>query len=156
MIQTAPTEVKDFVYKNLLQLNQNHNNQNTGHGIDYKLEEYNKLFKNFEVSLSPSIDDWTKIASAAPHFKKILENQSADYNLDYGLYSEPGAPDYSKRIEACAKQLRDSEALNSTKIDKVMNIDGKHLNKTKVFDYDKEYQSRRNLTSNQYLKITLL
>ena len=24
-----------------------------------------------------------------------------------------------------------------------MNISGKHLNKTKVFDYDKEYESRR-------------
>ena len=52
MIQTAPTEVKDFVYKNLFQRNQNHNNQKTGQGIDYKLEEYNKLFKNFEVSVS--------------------------------------------------------------------------------------------------------
>jgi hypothetical protein len=74
MIQTAPTEVKDFFYKNLFQRNQNHDNKNTGQGIDYKLEEYNKLFKNFEVSVSPSIDDWTKIASAAPQFKKILEN----------------------------------------------------------------------------------
>ena len=92
MIQTAPKEVKDFVYKNLFQRNQNHNNQNTGQGIDYKLEEYNKLFKNFEVSVTPSIDDWTQIASAAQKFKQILEKQSADYNLNYGISSEPCAP----------------------------------------------------------------
>ena len=144
MIQSAPKDVKEFIFKNIFQRNHNHNNENTGQGIDYKLEEYNKLFKNFEVSASPSIDDWTKIASAAPKFKKILENQSADYDLDVGLYSEPGAPDYRRRIAACTNQLRSSEALNAVNAQDVKNLDGKYLNKSMVFNYQKEYDKRRN------------
>ena len=89
MINNAPDLVKEFILKNLFQRNKNNNGQNTAQGIDYKLEEYNKLFKQFEVSTAPSIDDWTKIASVAPQFKKIIEHQSQDYSIDYGLYSEP-------------------------------------------------------------------
>ena len=99
LIQNAPEPVKEFILQHLFQRNQNHNNQNTAQRIDYKLEEYNKLFKQFEVSTAPSIEEWTKIVSAAPQFKQIIEHQSKDYNIDYGLYSEPGAPDYNARIE---------------------------------------------------------
>ena len=38
MIQSAPKEGKDFIFKNLFQRNQNHNNTNTAQGIDYKLK----------------------------------------------------------------------------------------------------------------------
>ena len=145
MIQSAPEEVKDFVFKNLFQRNQNHNNTNTAQGIDYKLEEYNKLFKSFEVSASPSIDDWTKIASAAPQFKRLLENQAVDYDLDHGLYSEPGAPDYMIRVDACTKQLRESKVLSASNVQDLQNIDGKPLNKDTVFNYNKEYDRRRKL-----------
>ena len=72
MVENAPKEIKEFIFENIFQRNQNHNGENTAQGIDYKLEEFNKLFKNFEVSASPSIDDWIKIASAAPKFKNIL------------------------------------------------------------------------------------
>ena len=96
MIRNAPESVRQFIHKNLFQRNQNHNNQNTAEGIDYKLEEFNKLFKNFEVSAAPSIDEWTRIASAAPKFKKIMEQQAQDYNIEWGFYSEPGAPDYNE------------------------------------------------------------
>ena len=73
MLNKAPKQVQQFIFKNLFQRNKNHNNQNTAQGVDYKLEEYNKLFKQFEVSSSPSIDDWTRIASSATQFKEILE-----------------------------------------------------------------------------------
>ena len=101
LLNKAPKQVQLFIFNNLFFKNKNHYNQNTAQGIDYKLEEYNKLFKQFEASSSPSIDDWIQIASAADKFKDILQSQSSDYNLDYGLYSEPGAPDYAKRIEYC-------------------------------------------------------
>ena len=63
MIQSAPAVVKDFVYKNLFQRNQNHNHTNTAQGIDYKLDEYSKLFKNFEVSVSVSVSVFSIISS---------------------------------------------------------------------------------------------
>ena len=71
MIQSAPDSVRNFIMKNLFQRNHNHNNQNTAQGIGYKLEEYNKLFKNFEVSTAPTIEEWTKVASDAPQFKVL-------------------------------------------------------------------------------------
>ena len=72
MIQNSPKEVREFIFNNLFKRNKNHNNQNTAQGIDYKLEEYNKLFKQFEVSSSLSIEEWTKIASAAPKLKELM------------------------------------------------------------------------------------
>ena len=38
MVQSAPIEIKEFIYRNIFQRNQNHNGQNTAQGIDYKLE----------------------------------------------------------------------------------------------------------------------
>ena len=54
-IRNAPESVRHFLHQNLFQRNHNHNNQNTIEGIDYKLEEFNKLFKNFEVSTAPKL-----------------------------------------------------------------------------------------------------
>ena len=34
-------------------------------GIDYKFEEYNKLFKQIQVSAAPTIEEWTRIGSKA-------------------------------------------------------------------------------------------
>ena len=103
LIRNAPESVRHFIHQNLFQRNHNHNNQNTAEGIDYKLEEFNKLFKNFEVSTAPSIDEWIRIAIVAPKFKKIMEQQAKDYDIEWGFYSEPGAPDYNERIESCTK-----------------------------------------------------
>ena len=55
MINIAPHAVQEFIFQNLFQRNKNHNNQNTAQGIDYKLEEYNKLFKEFEVSTAQKL-----------------------------------------------------------------------------------------------------
>ena len=147
-MQNAPKEVREFILNNLFQRNKNHNNQNTAQGIDYKLEEFNKLFKHFEVSSSPSIEEWTKIASAAPKFKEIIEKQSLDYGLNNGLYSEPGAPDYSSRVEKCNQMLKQSEVLKSDNVQMLKNIDGKCLIKKETFGYDKEYEKRKS----NYLK----
>ena len=44
---------------------------------------------------------------------KIMEQQAQDYNIEWGFYSEPGAPDYNERIESCTKFLRENENLKS-------------------------------------------
>ena len=76
------------------------NIQDTAQGIDYTLKEYNTLFKQFEKSTSPSIEEWTRVASMALTMKKLIKKQSKDYNFEYRLYSKPGAPDSKKRIES--------------------------------------------------------
>ena len=114
MIQNAPKDLllpsslREFVFYNIFKRNKNHNKQNTAQGINYKLEKYNQRFKQFEVSSSPSIDKCTSFASAAPMFKELMENQSTDYSLDHGKYSEPGAHNYSARIDGCQKMLRET------------------------------------------------
>ena len=39
----GPESVRKFIHQNLLQRNQNHSDQDTAQGIDYKLKEYNKF-----------------------------------------------------------------------------------------------------------------
>ena len=143
MMKNAPNPVKEFVYWNLFQRNRNHNNQNTAQGIDYKLEEYNRLFKQFEYTSSPSIEDWTKVASVAPKFKKIMEDQGKDYNIEYGLYSEPGAPDYAEKVKSCLNNLRKNGVLNYDKAQNLINCDGKTLKKGTSLSFVREFKSRR-------------
>ena len=143
MMKNAPNPVKEFVYWNLFQRNRNHNNQNTAQGIDYKLEEYNRLFKQFEYTSSPSIEDWTKVASVAPKFKKIMEDQGKDYNIEYGLYSEPGAPDYAEKVKSCLNNLRKNGVLNYDKAQNLINCDGKTLKKGTSLSFVREFKTRR-------------
>ena len=115
-------------------------------GIDYKLEEYNKLFKNFEVSTAPTIEEWTKIASAAPQFKEIIEHQAKDYGLNIGIFSEPGAPDYEERVKNCRSALEESKVLKANICQLLENLDGKALKK--ILGYEVEYKKRKR----EYLK----
>ena len=148
LINHAPESIREFVHLNLFQRNRNHNNQNTAQGIDYKLEEYNKLFKQFESSSAPSIEEWTKIASVAPKLKTLMENQSKDYGIYYGFYSEPGAPEYEERIAACSDFLRESEQLKSDKVQHILNLDRKPLKTQESLNFEKEYKRRQK----EYLK----
>ena len=113
------------------------------------------------MSSSLSIEKWTKIASAAPKFKEIIEKQSIDYSLDLGLYSEPGAPDYSLRVGSCIQMLRESIFFKSDIIQTLKNIDGESLLKAETLDYEKEYENRKtnNLISvkknNSFIKAEL-
>ena len=45
------------------------------------------------------------MASAAPQFKEVKEHQANDYDIDFGIYSKPGAPDYNARVESCRKSF---------------------------------------------------
>ena len=61
-----------------------------------------------------------------------MENQSKDFNFEYWLYSEPGPPDYNKRIESCAKLFEGEEILGSGKVQPLQNLDGKKLQETVI------------------------
>ena len=61
-----------------------------------------------------------------------MENQSKDYNFEYGLYSEPDPPDYDKQIESCAKLFEVEEILSSDKVQPLQNLDGKKLQETVI------------------------
>ena len=68
------------------------------------------------MSIPPSIEEWTRIASIAPTLKNQMKNLSKDYNFEYGLYSKQGAPDYRKCIESYLKMFEDDEIWNSDKV----------------------------------------
>ena len=69
----------------------------------------------------------SKTASVAPKLRTLMENQSKDYGIDYGFYSEPGAPEYEERIAACSNFLRESEQIKSDKVQHILNLDGKSI-----------------------------
>ena len=77
-----------------------------------------------------------------------MENQSKDYGIDYGFYSEPGAPEYEERIAACSNFLRESEQLKSDKVQHILNLDGKPLKTQESLNFEKEYKRRQK----EYLK----
>ena len=79
-----------------------------------------------------------------------MENQSSDYNLDFGLYSEPGAPAYHARVESCTKQLRESEVLKSNSIQNFKNIDGKSLVKKEALNYVKSMKGEKKISKFSY------
>ena len=62
---------------------------------------YKRLFKQIEASAAPTIKEWTKIVSVVPQYKNILEQQSQDYSIDYGIYNEPGVPHNDGRVKSC-------------------------------------------------------
>ena len=72
-----------------------------------------------------------------------MENQSKDHNFEYGLYSEPGAPDQNKQIENCLKLFEDEEILSSDKVQPLQNLDGKKLQETETLNFDKEFRKRQ-------------
>ena len=78
----------------------------------------------------------------------MMENQSKDYGIDYGLYSEPGAPDYEKRIAVCSQFLRENEQLKSDKIQHILNLEWKSLKTHESLNFEKEYKKRQK----EYLK----
>ena len=71
-----------------------------------------------------------------------MENQSKDFNFEYGLYSEPGPPDYNKRIESCAKLFEGEEILGSDKVQPLQNLDGKKIQETESLNFDKEFRKK--------------
>ena len=77
-----------------------------------------------------------------------MEQQAQDYNIEWGFYSEPGAPDYNERIESCTKFLRENENLKSDKVQTLKNLDGKTLKVLETLDFHKEFKRRQN----EYLK----
>ena len=46
LINKGPDSVRKFIHQNLFQRNQNHSDQDTAQGMDYKLKEYNFLRRN--------------------------------------------------------------------------------------------------------------
>ena len=78
------------------------------------------------------------------------------------MYSEPGAPDYSARIDSCQKMLRETNVLKADLTQSLKNIDGKSLIKPETLNYEKEYEARKSnyLTSvpkknNSFIKAEL-
>ena len=67
--------------------------------------------------------------------------------IEYGLYSEPGAPDYAEKVKSCSNNLRKSGALNYDKAQNLINCDGKTLKRE--LSFVREFKTRRA----EYLKL---
>ena len=55
-----------------------------------------------------------------------MANQSKDCSLDLGLYSEPGAPDYSARMDGWKDMLRETHMLKADLTQSLKNMMENH------------------------------
>ena len=73
-----------------------------------------------------------------------MEHQAEDYDIDFGIHSKPGAPDYNSRVESCRKSLEESTILKAESSQSLKNLDGRTIKQEEAFDFEKEFKRRKN------------
>ena len=145
LIKVAPKEVKEFIYRMIFHRIKKHQTWDcSSEGLDYRMEEKNKLDKQTLQSDNPTIDDWKRAASNVKNMEVILENSRNDYRYNSEA-NDPYAPQYDDKIEYCRSKLRESEYLDYDEKRPLVNLDGIELHKDNLIfeqkgrDMKKEY-----------------
>ena len=124
----APPEIKELLLSIVSHEIKTHNqSDSSAEGYDYRLEELNKLFKQFLCCDFPTFSDWLTTCDNGRHWKKLLENIKKDYGLSNSDL-ETYAPDYEGKINHCRRMLRSTNTLNYGKKCKAKNINGVKVN----------------------------
>lgn len=112
LIRVAPKKVKDFIFRTIFHRIHKHTSSDcSAEGLDYRLEEINKKFKNNLFTDDPTYTDWIKAMSNASKMDDMINKA----NQDYGIRSdaqEPNAPDYESKIQVCRGKIRQLEFLD--------------------------------------------
>ena len=115
-------------------------------GLDYRMEERNKVIKQTLQNDNPTMDDWKRAASNVENMETILDNSRKDYKYNVEA-SDAYAPKYDEKIEYCRSKLRESEYLYYDEKMPLINLDDVSLHKDnlifeeKARDMKKEYKS---------------
>ena len=116
MISAAPEEVRRFICKNLFTEEQKHHDSDScGEGLDYRLEEKNKKFKEYLHVVFPTFDDWVTACSNTVELEKMNSSQKEDYNNIREATGVTG-PDYGSRVKYCRSRLRSMGYFNPEKV----------------------------------------
>ena len=111
LICVAPKEVSDFIFRTIFHWIHKHSSSDcSAEGMDYRLEEINRKFKNSLFTDDPTYNDWVKAMSNASKLDSMVDRAKEDYNITSDAV-EPKAPDYCSKIEVCRSQIRQAEFL---------------------------------------------
>ena len=116
-------------------------------GLDYRMEEKNKLNKQTLQSDNPTIDDWKRVASNVENMEVILENSRNDYRYNSEA-NDPYAPQYDDKIEYCRSKLRESEYLDYDEKRPLVNLDGVELHKDNLIFEQKGREMKKEYLEN--------
>ena len=99
LIEVAPKEVKDFIYRMIFHRNKKTASwDSSSEGLDYRMEERNKVIKQTLQNDNPTMDDWKRAASNVENMETILDNSRKDYKYNVEA-SDAYAPKYDEKIE---------------------------------------------------------
>ena len=160
MIQVAPKEVKDFIFRMIFHRIKKHGSwDSSSEGLDYRMEEKNKVIKQTLQSANPTMEDWKRAASNVENMDIILDNSRKDYKYNVEA-SDPYAPKYDEKIEYCRSKLRETEYLDYDEKMPLINLDDVSLHKDNLRfeemarDMKKEYLDNI-LTSQSFVNAAL-
>ena len=129
LIKCSPLPVKKYLDQILFQRIKSHNSWDScSEGLDYRLEEKNRQFKQNLYTDDPTMDDWIISMSNNQKIETMRKNATIDYKFSVET-PQPGAPDYEKKIQYCRIQLRSLEYFDYDAASDLKNIDGVSLDK---------------------------
>ena len=84
-------------------------------GLDYRLEEENKNYKQYLHVLNPTYADWVKVCSNTVQLDKMAVAMAQDYGKDKDA-GPPSGTDYNSRVQHCRMKVRSGGYLVPDKI----------------------------------------
>ena len=148
LIQVAPKEVKDFIYRIMFHRIKKHKSWDcSSQGLDYRMEEKNKIIKQALQTENPTIEDWCRAASNVENMETILQNSRNDY-LYMRENSEPYSPQYEEKIDYCRSKIRESEFLDYDEKKPLTNLDDAALHKDNLIFENKAIEMKKEYLEN--------
>ena len=95
-------------------------------GLDYRLEEENKKYKQYLHVLNPTYADWVKVCSNTVQLDKMAVAMAQDYGLDKDA-GPPSGTDYNSRVKHCRMKVRSGGYLVPDKITGLENFSGEKV-----------------------------
>jgi hypothetical protein len=127
LISVAPSEVRQFIFRTIIHREKKHNSWDcSGEGLDYRMEEHNRNFKQNLYTKDPTMDDWILSMANTARMEKMKAAAADDYNMEKDI-CEPYAPDYEAKIDYCRSQIRSCEYMDYDSKVNFKNLDEEEL-----------------------------
>ena len=123
----APDEVREFILKNIIWEKKTHSDSDCcAEGLDYRLEEENKKYKQYLHVLNPTYADWVKVCSNTVQLDKMAVAMAQDYSKEKDA-GPPSGTDYHSRVQHCRMKVRSGGYLVPDKMSGLENFSGEKV-----------------------------
>ena len=146
LIKQAPVEVRKYIYRTIIHRIKKHESWDcSSEGLDYRIEEENRKFKQNLYTEDPAMIDWINAMASTKQIEEMKENARKDYNIIEDI-CEPYSPDYDSKIQYCRSMLRELEYLDYDTKTKLKNLDGVKLHKDTL-----QFEEKATEMKNEYI-----